>query len=91
MCDDEIPHLITHVETTPATTYDGAVVETIHAALAEKGLLPQEHVVDAGYLDAEVLVSSQQKHAMTLIGPVAVDNRGPRTSRARLRQHAFSH
>ena len=73
-CDDEIPHLLTHVETTPATTYDGAVVETIHASLAEKGLLPQEHVVDAGYLDAEVLVSSQQKHAITLIGPVAVDN-----------------
>jgi transposase len=73
-CDDEIPHLLTHVETTPATTYDGAVVETIHASLAEKGLLPQEHVVDAGYLDAEVLVSNQQKHAITLIGPVAVDN-----------------
>src|SRR5579859_2899289 len=40
-CDDETPHLITHVETTPATIYDGAVLETIHAALAEKGLRPQ--------------------------------------------------
>jgi transposase len=73
-CDDETPHLITHVETTPATTYDGAVMETIHAALEEKGLLPEEHVVDSGYLDAEVLVSSQQAHAITLIGPVAADN-----------------
>ena len=73
-CDDETPHLITHVETTPATTYDGAVMETIHAALAEKGLRPAEHIVDSGYLDAEVLVSSQMDHAITLIGPVAVDN-----------------
>jgi len=73
-CDDETPHLITHVETTPATTYDGAMMETIHAALAEKGLRPAEHVVDSGYLDAEVLVSSQEDHAITLIGPVAVDN-----------------
>ena len=32
-CDDDTPHLITHVETTPATTYDGAVTETIHTAL----------------------------------------------------------
>jgi transposase len=35
-CDDETPHLITHVETTTATTYDGAVTETIQTALAAK-------------------------------------------------------
>lgn len=45
-CDDELPHLITHVETTVATTYDGAVTETIQTALAAKGLLPEEHIVD---------------------------------------------
>lgn len=73
-CDDDLPHLITHVETTPATTYDGAVTETIHTALATKGLLPQEHIVDAGFLDAEVLAKSQDEHAVTLVGPVAVDN-----------------
>lgn len=72
-CDDETPHVITHVETTPATTYDGAVMETIHASLAAKGLLPEEHVVDSGYLDAEILVSSFQEHAVTLVGPVLLD------------------
>ena len=72
-CDEELPHLITHVETTPATTYDGAVTETIHAALEAKGLLPEEHIVDSGYLDAEVLVSAEQRQKMTLIGPVAAD------------------
>ena len=72
-CDEELPHLITHVETTPATTYDGAATETIHAALEAKGLLPEEHVVDSGYLDAEVLVSAEQRHKITLIGPVLAD------------------
>jgi transposase len=76
-CDEELPHLITHAETTPATTYDGAVTETIHAALEGKGLLPEEHVVDSGYLDAEVLVSAEQRHKVTLIGPVLADTRGP--------------
>ena len=76
-CDEEQPHLITHVETTPATTYDGAVTETIHAALEAKALLPEEHVVDSGYLNAEVLVSAEQRQKVTLIGPVAQDTRGP--------------
>lgn len=72
-CDEERPHLITHVETTVATTYDGAVTETIHAALEAKALLPEEHIVDSGYLDAEVLVSAEQRQKISLIGPVAQD------------------
>jgi len=72
-CDEQFPHLITHVETTPATTYDGAVTESIHAALEAKGMLPEEHIVDSGYLDAEVLVSAELHQKITLIGPVAAD------------------
>ncbi len=72
-CDEELPHLITHVETTVATTYDGAMTETIHEALAAKGLLPEEHIVDSGYLDAEVLASAEQHQQVMLIGPVAQD------------------
>ncbi|MGZ3624228.1 MAG: IS5/IS1182 family transposase, partial [Ktedonobacteraceae bacterium] len=47
-CDEELPHLITHVETTPATTYDGAVTVTIHEALEAIALPPEEHIVDSG-------------------------------------------
>lgn len=72
-CAEELPHLITHVETTVATTYDGAMTETIHTALEAKDLLPEEHMVDSGYLDAEVLVSAEQHQQGTLIGPVAQD------------------
>ncbi len=72
-CDDETAHLMTHVETTTATTYDGAVTETIQTALAAKGLLPEDHIVDSGYLDAELLVTSQKRHGLTLLGPVPLD------------------
>jgi hypothetical protein len=41
--------VITHVETTLATTPDDKMLDTIHAALAEHTLLPQEHLVDCGY------------------------------------------
>lgn len=69
-CDEELPHLITHVETTVATSYDGAAVETIHTALEAKGLLPDEHIVDSGYLGAEVLASAEHNQGITLLGPV---------------------
>src|SRR5437762_8845480 len=46
-CDEEAPQLITHVETTPAPISDEGVLCTIHTALAEKELLPEQHLVDA--------------------------------------------
>ena len=40
-CDEGGPHLITHVETTPAPVVDRDALEDIHAALEAKGLLPR--------------------------------------------------
>jgi transposase len=73
-CDPGQPHLITHVETTPATTDDGQVVDTIHARLAAKQLLPGEHLLDAGYVDTALLLSSQAEHGVALVGPVRTDH-----------------
>jgi len=42
----------------------------IHDRLAAKGLLPAEHFVDSGYVDAGLLVSSQKNHGISLEGPV---------------------
>jgi transposase len=70
-CDEDGPHLITHVETTAAATPDDAVTAAIHDDLAERGLAPAEHLVDAGYTTAEHLVSSRDDHAIDLLGPVA--------------------
>src|SRR5512134_3112052 len=72
-CDEDTPHVITHVETTPATTPDDNVLETIHAALAEKALLPQDHLVDCGYTDADTFVASARDYGVTIVGPVAAD------------------
>ena len=72
-CDDDTPHIITHVETTPATTPDDNMLETIHAALAAQALLPREHLVDCGYTDSETLVRSAQDYGVHIVGPVAAD------------------
>lgn len=74
-CEADTPNLITHVETTPATVQDNMVVEQIHTALQDKKLLPDQHIVDAGYPSAELLVSSQRDFGITLFGPVRPDVR----------------
>ena len=50
-----------------------AVHRALHQALVDPGLPPDEHLVDAAYVDAELLVSSQQKHGIDLVGPPRPD------------------
>ncbi len=54
-CEQDSPHLITHVETTTAPVSDDARTASIHAGLQHKDLLPGQHIVDTGYVDAELL------------------------------------
>lgn len=72
-CDTDLPHLITDVQTTPATVGDAPLLPIIHQALAERDLLPAEHLVDTAYVSAPHLVDSQKKE-IDLIGPVPADN-----------------
>ena len=72
-CDDETPHLITHVETTSATTADVDMLAPIHAELHAKDMTPHQHYVDAGYTDAENLATSESVYAIDVIGPVSLD------------------
>jgi transposase len=72
-CDEDGPRLITQVETTLATVPDHAVLDEVHQHLAAKALLPGEHVVDGGYVNAELLVRSQQEHGVELCGPARPD------------------
>jgi transposase len=69
-CDDDAAHLIIHVETCPAMRPDMASTAEIHARLAAKGLLPSEHFVDGGYVDAGLLDGSRRDHGISLEGPV---------------------
>ena len=68
-CADEHPRLITDVETTVATTHDVNVTEQIQDNLIAKGLQPETQLVDMGYMEADLLVSSQEK-GIELVGPV---------------------
>jgi transposase len=72
-CDPETLHVITHVDTTPAHVTDSNRTAAIHQALAAKDLLPAVHLMDAGYVDADLLVSSQEQYGITLHGPVRSD------------------
>lgn len=73
VCDNDAPHLITDVQTTLATTPDQALTGVIQEQLATRDLLPEEHIVDAGYVSAERLVESQRQH-IDLVGPTAAES-----------------
>jgi transposase len=68
-CDPDAPHLLTDVQTAVATTPDHRATAPIQAALAARGLLPREHLVDAGYVDADNLLSAAREHQVELVGP----------------------
>lgn len=74
-CDPacEGPHVITNVETTPATTPDDNMAAVVHAGLERRGLLPGEHLVDKGYTDSRVLVDGPRRYGVRIVGPVAAD------------------
>ncbi len=72
-CDDDAPHLITHVETTSAPVVDAAALPLVHQALHRRDLLPAVQLVDSGYLDAPQIVAAQEDHAIALRGPARPD------------------
>ncbi len=69
-CEDNQVHLITNVETTQAHLADVNQTKPIHQSLADKELLPGQHLVDAGYVDSELLITSQSDYQVQLFGPV---------------------
>jgi len=74
-CDDDLPRLITHVETAAGPAADGDATPAIHRALDDKGLLPALHIVDTGYLDADLLLASREDYGVELLGPTRRDQR----------------
>jgi len=74
-CDDDLPRLITHVETTSAPVVDAAALPLVHQALRRRDLLPAVQLVDSGDLDAPQIVAARDDHAITLRGPARPDYR----------------
>ncbi len=50
------------------------MTENLHQTLAEQELLPDKHLVDAGYIDAQLLVDSKNHYEVDLIGPAPRDS-----------------
>ena len=72
-CDADQPHRIVRVATTPATTSDVSMTERLHAELHEAQLLPSQHFMDAGYVNADVLVSSHEQFGIDVVSPMHPD------------------
>jgi Transposase DDE domain len=93
-CDDttatDLPHLITNVATTDATLTDVEMLEHIHTGLEHRNLLPDEHIVDAGYTSAELMVSTRRDFRITLLGPLRIDNSPQARTRSGFDRTAFT-
>lgn len=69
-CAPDGPNVITDVATTAATTHDSKVLPGIHTRLSRRGLLPAEHLVDAGYTSLPHLEQATREHQVTVSGPL---------------------
>jgi len=72
-CDDELPHLITDVQTTPAPQCDSDMTLPIEQSLQAHHLLPSVLLLDQGYVTADYLLSSQETYQVDLVGPIATN------------------
>jgi transposase len=66
---------LVQVLTTPAATAGETMLTPIQHDLAQHGLLPRTHLVDAGYIDAAELASSRAQFGVDLLGPPRGDYR----------------
>jgi len=48
--------------------------QLVHEELERRHLLPQTHLVDAGYVDAGAIVESRELYGVELLGPVSRNN-----------------
>lgn len=58
------------METTDATTGDAEMTAVVHQRLTGRGMAPGEHVADAGYVSAGLILAARDEHGITLTGPV---------------------
>lgn len=66
--------MIAQVATTDAVVADTEMTEPVHQTLADRALLPDVHVVDAGYTTAALFVSAPRNHNIELLGPAPHDS-----------------
>src|SRR5262249_26254324 len=62
---------------------------TIPQAVQEKSFLPDIHLVDTGYLDAQLLVTSRRDYGVDLLGPTRSDYRWQAQAGQGFAAHSF--
>lgn len=73
-CESDAPHLIVHVITTAATQQDSEVIAELHQALADKDVLPDEHLLDQGYSDSHDLIQAHKVYGIEMVMPMRTDH-----------------
>ncbi|MCX5529705.1 IS1182 family transposase [Streptomyces sp. NBC_00006] len=68
-CDDDLPHLIVAVATTPAPADDSTQLAPVHEMLERRGVSPGEHFVDGGYTSAALILAARAD-GIDLVGPL---------------------
>jgi hypothetical protein len=72
-CDAAAPRPVMHAEVTPADVHEAMRTGAVHGALAAKGPVPSEHLMDAGHVSGHHIVAARARHDIELIGPPRPD------------------
>lgn len=83
------PQLVVDVHTASAPGGDSEDLPAIHQRLENNQLLPEKHIVDGGYISAELLVQSQQAYGIELLGPPRPDTSAQARAKAGFGAEAF--
>ncbi len=87
---DEV-HLLTHVDTTEAPVADADRAEPIQAALLTKGLPSVEHLLDSGYVDVDLVVTSHLRQRIDAVGPMRPNSSWQARRQAVAASHGLEH
>lgn len=71
-CDDKSVNLITNIHTTPADVHDSKVTESIHNNLKSKNLVPNEHIVDTGYMSIDNIIHAKKYFDISMVGKMKI-------------------
>jgi transposase len=88
-CDPQQPRLIVQAITTAGSASDEATLTAIHEQLAQSQRLPQTHLVDAGYIDADGLAAAQGRYQVDVLGPTRGNFRWQARDRQGFDGHQF--
>ena len=84
------PNLITNVVTTHAAVADSTMTLPIQQDLADRELLPAEHLMDAGYASAPHILTCRTQHQVRLVSPVRADRSHQARAKTGYHRDAFT-